>query len=494
MITRNLSLTALFVACVLATSSAHAAVTISAAGTGTGFDVTNQAAWLSNDVVKTFDVDGDNVYGTAGYLMFGTTAGGANNSGQSWGAHIDALPTWASVSEPADFDAVADQFGTYVVIDDPNAGPGVSVANWTARSGIAVSNDNTGVGAWNALANFTLSAGTPENFRVGVLAGNGAGNGWDPIGVRISGPDGSIGTVSALPASSTADWVFFDVDTGGATSGTFTIESARRVGASQGSSIGGFTFDVVSSDMVTVVGSLQDNPNTAEVGRWSRTSVAKTFDIDGDDYYGTDGYTWTNDNNSGGKQAVLTSLTESVPTYLTGGIVYTGAGAGASGSFTGAEDRLNPTDTGVENVGYAGVDYASGSAAVQTLQEVFAYTMARDMFKGETIRMGIVLDSLGDPQIGADALRIVAGTALVDVALVTNSRNGSMDMYFVDIKGLSAGDEIQIWLSNATISTATFNAATIGGVTFDSFTIPTPAALPAGLAMLGIFAARRRRR
>lgn len=251
----------------------------------------------------------------------------------------------------------------------------------------------------------------------------------------------------------------------------------------------------VHADSVTFVGSLENNPNTFEIGRWSRTSVAKTFDIDGDDYYGTDGYTWANTGNSGAKQPVFANLDEDAPSYLPGGIAFTGTGAGtsgASGSFSGAEDRLNDTDTGVVNVGYMGVDYPSGDAGVTVLQEVFAYTLNRDLGKGEIIRVGVVLDSLADPQIGADALRIVAGGAFADATIVGGSRTGVMDMYFFDVAGLSQGDDIQIWLSNATTSSATFNSATLGGVTFDSV-VPAPAALPAGLALIGLLAARRRR-
>ena len=45
-----------------------------------------------------------------------------------------------------------------------------------------------------------------------------------------------------------------------------------------------------SQGAVSFLNSLQDNPNTFEIGRWSRTSVVKSHDIDGDNYYGTDGF------------------------------------------------------------------------------------------------------------------------------------------------------------------------------------------------------------
>jgi len=241
---------------------------------------------------------------------------------------------------------------------------------------------------------------------------------------------------------------------------------------------------------VSFVGSLQDDSAT-EISNWSRTSVAKTYDIDGDNYYGTDGYTWMNtDDSSGNPKAVLHSLDESAPSY-TSGIAYTGAGSGVSGSFAGADDRRNAADTANENVGYAGANH-NGTTGATVLQELFAYTMNRDMLGGEVIRLGVVLDSLADPVIGSDSLRVVAG-GTADATIVANSRSGIMDMYFFDITGLSLGDEIQIWgAKNADNSNYGYNAVTIGGVTFD--TIPAPAALPAGLVLLGMVALKRNRK
>ena len=245
---------------------------------------------------------------------------------------------------------------------------------------------------------------------------------------------------------------------------------------------------------LTTVGSVENTAaNGYEVGRWSRTSTAKTHDIDDNDYYGSDGYAWMNNSSLTTTPGPLDSLVQSAPSYFSSGIAYTGAGAGLSSSYSGAEDRLNAAGSGIANVGYSGVDYAANDVGVETLQEVFSYTMNRDMLGGETIRVGVVLDSLADTVIGANALRLVAGAAQADATLVTNSRNGVMDMYFFDVAGLSSGEDIQIWLSKE--ATSSYNAATMGGITFDSVVVPEPAsfALLGGLLALGSVMVRRRR-
>ena len=238
-------------------------------------------------------------------------------------------------------------------------------------------------------------------------------------------------------------------------------------------------FGLQTRGSIIVIGSLE-NVNPFEPGRWSSTGTAKTFDIDHNDYYGSDGYSWMNAAINTTLLPPLANLVESVPSYFSSGIAYTGAGAGVSSAFTGAQDRLDPTGSYGVNVGYSGVDYPDNDLGVATLQEVFSYTMNRDMLYRESIRIGVVLDSLGDPQIGANALRLVAGASQADATLVTNSRNGVMDMYFFDVYGLNSGDDIEIWLSKE--ATGGINAATIGGVTFDSMIVPEPS----GLALLGV--------
>jgi MYXO-CTERM domain-containing protein len=251
------------------------------------------------------------------------------------------------------------------------------------------------------------------------------------------------------------------------------------------------TIAIPAQAAVTFVGSLADD-NSSQISAWSNTSTTKTLDLDANNYYGSDGYAWMNtDDSSGFPKAVLHSIAQSsAPAYFTSTIGYTGAGAGTSGSFVAADDRLLPNGTGSANVGYAGADYNETTGAT-VLQSLFGYTMSRDMNVGETIRLGVVLDSLNDTVIGADSLRLVAGSNFADATLVTGKRNGTMDMYFFDVTGLTSGEKIEIWgAKTADVSNFGYNAITISGVTLDS--IPEPGAtLLGGLGMLCLLRRRR---
>lgn len=212
---------------------------ISTVGDGTGYDDT-VTDYLSTSVNKTMDADGDNVYGTAGYFMFGSDSNDYNDMRES----VDKLPSWITASGGADL-ATVTKLSSYTDIDDPNATSASTVANW-GQSGIALS--TTSGTDFEELFKFTIGTGTPEHFRVGVMAGNEstADGRWDPQEISLQGPGGISATVSSLPATHPGlGWVFFDIDTKGATVGTFTISAKQRY-TTQGPSIGGVTFDVLN--------------------------------------------------------------------------------------------------------------------------------------------------------------------------------------------------------------------------------------------------------
>jgi len=269
MTTRTTTAVALGVFAALAATS-HAVTVITTVGSGTGYDDTTPA-FLSTDVAKTSDVDGDNAYGTAGRFMFGRSGGGSAN-GQPFSTHINVLPSWVTSATPGDnFNNVAYGY-TYTVIDHPALPPGPGVANWASRSGIATATNGGSAGAWRSVVHFTIGAGTPQNFRLGVMAGNEHTDDgrWDPTGIRLTGPNSSMATVTSLPVVDPGlGWVFFDVDTGGATGGTFAIFEQQRT-TPQGGSIGGFTFDVAADPIPEPITMLAVGMGVAGLGGYVR--------------------------------------------------------------------------------------------------------------------------------------------------------------------------------------------------------------------------------
>jgi hypothetical protein len=223
--------------------SANAAIDISVVDAGAGYDEPSMSGFRSTGVAKSFDIDGDNVYGTAGYFFFGQ-GGGADINSQPFSRHTDNLPAWVnSPAAGANFGSVA-EYDSYSAIDDPTLTPTNDVADWP-RSAIGLSTLG-GVGTWSEIMTFTLDVTAPSAFRLGIMAGNeGSGDGrWDPTGLRLSVDGGTAVTVTSLPVmdSSTVGMVFFNITTDG-TAGTFSIEGQQRQ-ATRGPSIAGLTFDV----------------------------------------------------------------------------------------------------------------------------------------------------------------------------------------------------------------------------------------------------------
>lgn len=241
----------LFAAFLLALQSfSNAEVAIVTVGEGTDYDLLGDGtanspatAYRSTNVAKSLDVDGDHIYGTAGYFFFGQ-GGDANLSNQSFSRHSASLPAWvSSVTAGADFGGVA-EYDSYSSIDNPTLTPAADVENWT-RSAIATSSVAI-AGNWSEVMTFTIDAFAPATFRLGIMAGNeGNSDGrWDPTGLRVSVNGGIAVAVTNLSVMSSADVgiVFFDIITDGA-GGSFSIEGQQRTSA-QGASIAGVTFDV----------------------------------------------------------------------------------------------------------------------------------------------------------------------------------------------------------------------------------------------------------
>lgn len=197
------------------------------------------AGWRTPSVAKTLDIDGDNVYGTLGYVLFNPHAFGGGGSGQGLPlTNVNqSLPSYISVAATG---ATLSYSGNYTTIDDPANPAGAPL--W---SGIAYA---TGVSAGSEIGLFsvTFGAGTPANatFRVGIFVDNIAPVDGSPFGLRITGAGGDSDLVNKLQATQVNNYYFFDLENVAA-GDEFSIIT-RRSGSGTGAvGMGGLTFDVI---------------------------------------------------------------------------------------------------------------------------------------------------------------------------------------------------------------------------------------------------------
>jgi len=197
----------------LGASSASAVVNVSYAG-GV-FDESEQVRWRDNGVAKSLDIDGDNVYGTAGYLLFatgrtgygdtfaGTLADPTNQSNLPAGLTIGTGPSFPNMT-------VGDSW--YPRIQDPS-NPAVEIP-----FGLGGSNDNFPAGngpAWTLDVTSDLPGAGIDGaaLRLGIMVWNPAGEwfGSGPSSIQVAAGDSSTGFI----ANELDDWaravLFFDV-------------------------------------------------------------------------------------------------------------------------------------------------------------------------------------------------------------------------------------------------------------------------------------------
>ena len=262
---------------------------------------------------------------------------------------------------------------------------------------------------------------------------------------------------------------------------------------------------VCSQGAVTFAGSIVDEGNTArtgsttatvvdsEVNQWSDTTFGKTQDIDGDNRYGTAGVFLVNTTaqNAGAGSAVAF---ERVTAFTSPAVAIND---NINGNFQNANGTTgfiqNDANDAIIRLGYAGFNVGSNNTAI-ALTDLYSFTLTADQAAGETLRLGVFGGTNnGDPRLGFTEVAITAGgsTATAVDPRDTNGGNAA-DLYFFDITGLVTGDQIVISAANSNLAGNNFNAATIGGVTFDVDVVPEPSS--AALLGLGGFALLLRRR
>lgn len=208
------------VAILLLTSLPGQAATVSFAGG----DFTTSGAWRTSAILKSLDGDGNNVYGSDGYVLTG-------------GAGSIVNPSYATVLRLSTLTFPGN--GGYTLIDNP-LGPGsISTGVWYSTGSITLQEQN--------LAQITVtSAGS---FRVGILTDNADFADISPFGLHIlqtSGGSGDSGLIGAyLEPNRDSDWYFFDI-VGAQIGDVFVISGTNtRLGSGPQDSngIGALTFD-----------------------------------------------------------------------------------------------------------------------------------------------------------------------------------------------------------------------------------------------------------
>lgn len=217
-------------------SAANAQITVEVVGDGSGYDLLGSAsnpevaAYRSTDILKTFDADGDNAYGTLGVLAFGN--GGARINKQPFTLRTQVGIGWAKFSAGENFWTIAQNVEDSESMDSPIATVGGRVSDW-GSVGMLTAYGNTKNGNWVEMLSFKFGRGAPQSFRMGLIAGTQftkTGH-WDPTGLRVTADGGkTFATVTDLENNENghANLVFFDIHLNGADSGTLAIWGQQK--------------------------------------------------------------------------------------------------------------------------------------------------------------------------------------------------------------------------------------------------------------------------
>lgn len=451
--TRNLILVALVAASAMTATTAHAAITVH--GSTTAYQSTDQD-WLTH---TSNDVDATAGLGTDGYIFFGDFQN-TQQSGQAFTQNINVQPTYVSsfsASQAGVF--VADGFANYGQIDSPVIGDGTNRIGGTVLINAGSPGDDLD------LIDFTVSGLAANTIaRVGVLSGIEGGDGrWDPTSITLTegGNSATVGQhgVSNLPANpggTNTGWVFFDIDA----DGDYVVSGTKRAlgGDSRGPGVGGLTFDTRTTGFYSGEAISVDfgptAPTTPTVGdHWNQF-----------DYDGTAGNTTvTNlgrlkDGLDTGVSITVTSIENDTLTYLNG------SAFGGSSDSTIFADGIHSTGSGDDNL----------FITISGLNPSLFY----DLFGG-SLR--------GGNDFGANWT--------ITGASITNVSAPGLGNSFASASGIApdASGVILIQINDPNNGGSPANNRNVGLSELTIVAVPTPAALPAGLALLGLVAMRRRR-
>jgi hypothetical protein len=256
---------------------------------------------------------------------------------------------------------------------------------------------------------------------------------------------------------------------------------------------------VGTAQIITYVGSETGSPgNGFSVQNWSNPSVAKAYDIDGSEIYGSAGYyqirptlqsSPSNVNepvgggNDLGTAAVSNPTLFSLPSFLSSA---TGA-AGTFVNFGGYADYRGPDGSTLYRNGALSVAVNNGpfNSPAGSDASYFGIAMSFTLNSTANFRLGLAVDSVGSATFAPNYISI--GGVFSDAL----TRDGSADMAFFDIQGTS-GDtfNVALWQNAGTQSVAALSL-----VTYDVIPEPSAGLLALfGLASAGAFHVLRKRR
>lgn len=205
----------------LITIPAHSAVVNFVGG-----DFATSTNWRTAGVIKPLDPDGNNIYGTDGYMLTG-------------GAGLVSNPSYATVTRLSSLTFPGN--GAYTSIDNPAGGSPLRTGVWYTTGGVTNQEHD--------LAQITVNVAS--SFRVGVLTDNADFADISPNDLRIFQTSGGVGDSGMIPAyvepNMDTDWYFFDI-INAQPGDTFTISGTNArsgSGAQDSNGIGGLTFDSV---------------------------------------------------------------------------------------------------------------------------------------------------------------------------------------------------------------------------------------------------------
>ncbi|MCH7226232.1 sulfatase-like hydrolase/transferase [Haloferula sp. A504] len=187
----------------------------------------------------------------------------------------------------------------------------------------------------------------------------------------------------------------------------------------------------------------------ADMTGWRTSSVDKTYDPDGDDILGTEGYYLfgaAGENTTGvnGANGPLFSL----PGYL-------GVTSGLTQAQFGYASIDNPVDGSP-----AAIVSGTSSGNITAVDSLIATVTFGSGVPSDLV-MTLMNDNItGDPASGFDLRASDGTTVLATVSSLT--RNDSPDWHSFDLSGITAGDEVQVWGL-----TGVGRTTLLGGITFD---------------------------